>query len=77
MSTSPTTASDDRPQRGRLRLGRLFRGNSDSELEKSGLSKWTMGMLNDRETVEVPGKCTWRPRPLSVPFRLISYSHSF
>ncbi|KAL7918852.1 MFS general substrate transporter [Trichoderma austrokoningii] len=50
MSTSPTTA-DDRP---RGRLARLFRGNSDS-LDKSGLSKWSMGMLNDRETVEVPG----------------------
>ncbi|KAL7894829.1 MFS general substrate transporter [Trichoderma sp. SZMC 28014] len=53
MSTSPT-ASEERPQRGRLRLGRLFRGNSD-DLDKSGLSKWSMGMLNDRETVEVPG----------------------
>lgn len=48
-------ASDDGPQRGRLRLGRFFSGNSDSDLEKAGPSKWNMGMLNDRETVEVPG----------------------
>ncbi|GFP53190.1 protein HOL1 [Trichoderma asperellum] len=48
-------ASDDGPQRGRLRLGRFFSGNSDSDFEKAGPSKWNMGMLNDRETVEVPG----------------------
>lgn len=52
-------ASDDRPQRGRLRLGRFFSGSSDSEIEKTGPSTWNMGMLNDRETVEVPGKYTW------------------
>ncbi|KAL6885958.1 major facilitator superfamily domain-containing protein [Trichoderma evansii] len=48
-------ASDDRPQRGRWRLGRFLGSNSDSDSEKTGPSTWNMGMLNDRETVEVPG----------------------
>ncbi|KAM0259220.1 hypothetical protein ACHAQJ_003425 [Trichoderma viride] len=48
-------ASDDGSQKGRWRLGRLFGSSSDLENEKAGPSRWNMGMLNDRETVEVPG----------------------
>ncbi|UKZ74059.1 hypothetical protein TrVFT333_001713 [Trichoderma virens FT-333] len=54
-------APEGASQQGRWRLGRLFGGNTDiqgegeGEIEKPGPAKWSMGMLNDLETVEVPG----------------------
>ncbi|KAH6607392.1 major facilitator superfamily domain [Trichoderma cornu-damae] len=48
-------APDGSSQQGRRGLGRLFRGKGHVQDEKTGPSKWSMGMLNDRETVEVPG----------------------
>ncbi|KAL7796495.1 major facilitator superfamily domain-containing protein [Trichoderma ceciliae] len=48
-------APDGASQQGGRRFGRFFGGKTDVESEKTGPSKWNMGMLNDRETIEVPG----------------------
>ena len=51
-------ASEGTSQQGRWRLGRLFGGNPviEGEGEKTGPARWSMGILNDLETVEVPGE---------------------
>ncbi|RFU75038.1 major facilitator superfamily domain, general substrate transporter [Trichoderma arundinaceum] len=48
-------APDGASRQGRSRLGRLFGSNPEPGNEKAGPSRWSMGILNDRETVEVPG----------------------
>ncbi|KAL7938219.1 major facilitator superfamily domain-containing protein [Trichoderma chlorosporum] len=44
-------------QQGRWRIGHIFGGKPDvqGKGEKIGPEKWSMGILNDLETVEVPG----------------------
>lgn len=52
--------SSEKPQGpGRVRWGGMFGKNNkerDTENGRLGPSKWSMGVLNDPETVEVPGK---------------------
>ncbi|KAL6880977.1 major facilitator superfamily domain-containing protein [Trichoderma novae-zelandiae] len=47
-------APEGQPQQSWWRLGRPRTAN-DADREKAGPARWTMGMLNDLETVEVPG----------------------
>ncbi len=60
MSDSTPTPEEKSSSAGRWRIGRLFGGKAtgagDSENVSSGPPKWSFGVLNDEETVEVPGK---------------------
>lgn len=52
-------SSEKPPGPGRVRWGGMFGKNNkerDTENGRLGPSKWSMGVLNDPETVEVPGK---------------------
>lgn len=61
MSSSDPSMYDEKPSghNGRWGFGRLFgRGSAanDANQEQPRTSKWSMGVLNDPDTVEVPGK---------------------
>lgn len=52
------------PAKGRWAFGRLFgkgAASNDSDDEQPRTSKWSMGVLNDPKTVEVPGKSRDEP----------------
>ncbi|PHH83440.1 hypothetical protein CDD83_2984 [Cordyceps sp. RAO-2017] len=60
QDTAMSSSSEDlKDSPARWKMPRLFRGrrpDPDSPADhKPGHSKWSMGVLNDRETVEVPG----------------------
>lgn len=64
-------------------LRRLFfrqKGDTDDESRKNGRSKWNMGMLNDKETIEVPGSvlllAQGRNEPLGLRNAPARTSHS-
>ncbi|PTB70545.1 MFS general substrate transporter [Trichoderma citrinoviride] len=48
-------APEGQPKQSRWRLGRRGDARADNAGEKAGPAKWSMGMLNDPETIEVPG----------------------
>ncbi|KAL6410371.1 Protein HOL1 [Ilyonectria robusta] len=51
-----STENENLPPQSRWRrfFGDNSTGNSSSD-DVSGPSKWSMGVLNDKETIEVPG----------------------
>ncbi|KAJ6444123.1 MFS transporter [Purpureocillium lavendulum] len=55
MSSSEEFGKESAPRR--WKIPRLFKQdpNKDTSKEKSGPSMWSMGVLNDKETIEVPG----------------------
>ncbi|KAL7804445.1 major facilitator superfamily domain-containing protein [Trichoderma afarasin] len=79
-------APEGASQQGRWRLGRLFGGNADAQGEgdgegqKPGPERWSMGILNDPETVEVPGSvlllASHRNEPLGLRNVHARTSHS-
>ncbi|KAL7916173.1 major facilitator superfamily domain-containing protein [Trichoderma velutinum] len=79
-------APEGASQQGRWRLGRLFGGNTDTEGvgegegQKPGPERWSMGILNDPETVEVPGSvlllASHRNEPLGLRNVHARTSHS-
>ncbi|KAL7818753.1 major facilitator superfamily domain-containing protein [Trichoderma aethiopicum] len=48
-------APEGQTKQGRWRFGRRGEAKAEHEGEKPGPAKWSMGMLNDPETIEVPG----------------------
>lgn len=48
------------PSRWTRLFGNRASNNADSTSDSIGHAKWTMGILNDRETVEVPGQFSRR-----------------
>ncbi|KAG6035827.1 hypothetical protein E4U41_005901 [Claviceps citrina] len=54
-----TSSEDPKDAASGWRIGRLFKAkagrNEQQEEKPSGHSKWSFGVLNDKETVEVPG----------------------
>ncbi|PNP51152.1 hypothetical protein THARTR1_08214 [Trichoderma harzianum] len=75
-------APEGASQQGRWRLGRLFGGKTDSEDQgqNPGPERWSMGILNDPETVEVPGSvlllASHRNEPLGLRNVHARTSHS-
>lgn len=65
MSSSDPSMTEEKPPSGdRWPFRRFFgRGSSanDSDDDNPRTSKWSMGVLNDPKTVEVPGKTTHEP----------------
>ncbi|OAA75584.1 Major facilitator superfamily domain, general substrate transporter [Akanthomyces lecanii RCEF 1005] len=85
MSSSDPSMDDEKPSGhgGRWGLGRLFgRGSAanDSDKEHPRTSKWSMGVLNDPDTVEVPGSvlllAAHRNEPLGLRNMNARNSHS-
>lgn len=48
-----------RPWRALFKRGNGETLDHDRANEKQPRPTWTMGILNDRETIEVPGKCSY------------------
>jgi hypothetical protein len=64
LSTTPTSPTSERPRsffaRNSVSNGHNVGEEEDvdeSEEEKGRPTKWSMGVLNDRSTNEVPGAC--------------------
>jgi hypothetical protein len=49
-------APEGQTKQSRWRLGRHGGAAAEKAGEKPGPTKWSMGMLNDPETIEVPGE---------------------